>query len=83
MIRADWTLNLLSGPVVGSADCDDLDGTWAAVRAAWKDAVGKPWGADHEAAVRRLQVASRVALSTGGRYEHRSAGVVVSLTRTG
>jgi hypothetical protein len=82
MIRTEWTLNPLSGPVVGAADCDDAEAAWAALTAAWKGTLGKSWGEHHEAAVRRLQAAARHALATGDRFEHRSPGVVVVLTRT-
>jgi hypothetical protein len=81
MIEATWTLNLLSGPVVGRATADTPEGAWAAVRAAWKAALGKSWGPDHEEAVRRLQAASRAPLATGGSWTHTSAAVVVSLRR--
>lgn len=86
MIRVEWTIALLSDPVVGTADSPTPQSAWKAVTAALRAALGPDgWTAEHETAMRGYGAAVRheapAALARTGRYELTSPGVVVVLTR--
>jgi hypothetical protein len=80
MIRAEWTLNTLRGPVVGHTEREDVDAAFTALVDAVSAALPS-WGPEHAAAFARLRRAASAALARGDRFEHRSAGVAILLTR--
>lgn len=81
MVHIEWIINTTSGPAVGSADTDDVEGAWTAVRAALTADLPS-WGPDHAAALAGLERASRAALATGDRWHHVAASFVVSMALT-
>lgn len=85
MIRAEWTVNALSGPIVGSATSDSIGGAlhamWVALRQAGLNTTG------HDIAIRQLRT-SLVAkapeiLREHGRVEYSATAVRVVLTEVG
>ena len=80
MIRAEWTLNTLRGPVVGHTEREDVDTAFTALVAALRAALPS-WGPEHATAFAGLHRGAVAALATGDRFEHRSAGVAILLTR--
>ena len=80
MIRAEWTVNTTSGPVVGHTEREDVDTAFTALVAALRAALPS-WGPEHATAFAGLHRGAVAALATGDRFEHRSAGVVVRVTR--
>ncbi|MBB0242994.1 hypothetical protein FNQ90_02440 [Streptomyces alkaliphilus] len=80
MIRVEWAFNMLSGPVVGSAEVPDQRTAAREVEKALRDALGRAWSSDHAGSV---GVLSRLIVSADlstGRWEHRATSVVVVLT---
>ncbi|MGK4909976.1 hypothetical protein [Streptomyces albus] len=84
MIRAQWTLALTTGPVVGTAQCPDVAAATRAVESAVRAALGDRWGPHHAAAVRQLARAADAeapsALADTGEWRWASTAVVVTLT---
>jgi hypothetical protein len=80
MLHIEWTVNTTSGPVVGHTEREDVDTAFTALVAALRAALPS-WGPEHATAFAGLHRGAVAALATGDRFEHRSAGVVVRVTR--
>jgi hypothetical protein len=85
MWHVTWTISTTAGPVIGEATADTQEAAWLAVRDALASALGKSFGQLHRDALAAMQRRAALAFQDAQRagFEHRSASVVVTLTRTG